>query len=614
MSRLRPYQTDVKVKTYAAWHSGAKVVMPVVPTGGGKTVIVGEIVREMSVPTCAIAHRQELVSQISIALAREGIRHGVIAPPGVVRSIVSAHMAELNRSMYDPNAAVRVAGVDTLVRKESANDAWFRSVRLVVEDEGHHVLQANKWGAALRLFPDALGLLPTATPRRADGKGLGRHADGYVDVMVEGPHMRALIDAGYLTDYRVVCPPQAVNLDSVPVSDTTGDFNQTEVRRAVHSSPRLVGDVVREYLRWAAGKLGVTFAVDVESAKEIAAAYRAAGVPAEVVSAKTPDDLRRSILRRFKAREILQLVNVDLFGEGFDLPAIEVVSMARPTQSYALYAQQFGRALRLMISEILSGAWDTYTDDQRRAFIAASTKPKAIIIDHVGNVERHGLPDRRQEWSLDRRERRAKTADDAEALRACPNPGYEPIAGKEWADLWSAVERQDGWSFREWREAIHAAGLTVFTGIPCSQPYERFRRVCPYCGYYQPPAERSTLIAVDGDLTELDPARLAEMRGEIARIDGPCYPPQHLDAIAAAGARNQHHRRQQYQSALRTAVGVWAAVHADADDATNQRRFFRTFGVDLATAFAYGAKDADALRERVAAKITEMGYHLEPTT
>lgn len=604
MTRLRPYQTDVKVKTYAAWHSGAKVVMPVVPTGGGKTVIVGEIVREMNVPTCAIAHRQELVSQISIALAREGIRHGIIAPSGVVRSIVSGHMAELNRSMYDPNAAVRVAGVDTLVRKEAANDAWFRSVRLVVEDEGHHVLQANKWGAALRLFPDAFGLLPTATPRRADGKGLGRHADGYVDAMVEGPHMRALIDAGYLTDYRVVCPPQAVNLDAVNVSEATGDYNQTEVRRAVHSSPRLVGDVVREYLRWAPEKLGVTFAVDVESAKEIATAYRAAGVSAEVVTAKTPDDLRRSILRRFKAREVLQLVNVDLFGEGFDLPAIEVVSMARPTQSYALYAQQFGRALRLMISEILSGAWDTYTDEQRRAFIAASLKPKAIIIDHVGNVERHGLPDRRQEWTLDRRERRAKSADDAIKLRVCANPGWALNSG-DWFGAWAAFESLDD---------MRAAGLIRPTDFPCAQPYERFHRACPHCGYYQPPAERSALVAVDGDLTELDPATLAEMRGEIARIDGPCYPPQHLDAIATAGVRNQHHRRQQYQAALRTVVGVWAAVHADADDATNQRRFFHTFGVDLATAFAYGAKDADALRERVAAKITEMGYHLEPTT
>ena len=94
----------------------------------------------------------------------------------------------------------------------------------------------------------------------------------------------------------------------------------------------VVGDVVEHYKRLAMGKLGVTFASDVETATDIASRFRAEGVPAEVVSGKTPDHLRASILRRFKNREILQLVNVDLFGEGFDLPAIEVVSMARPTR------------------------------------------------------------------------------------------------------------------------------------------------------------------------------------------------------------------------------------------------------------------------------------------
>jgi superfamily II DNA or RNA helicase len=124
-------------------------------------------------------------------------------------------------------------------------------------------------------------------------------------------------------------------------------------------------------LRLAPGKLGVTFDTDVDSATETAAAFRAAGVPAEVVSAKTPDALRAQILRRFKNREILQLVNVDLFGEGFDLPAIEVVSFARATESFALYCQQFGRALRLMLAAAAAAVHADLTDEGRRAAIAA---------------------------------------------------------------------------------------------------------------------------------------------------------------------------------------------------------------------------------------------------
>lgn len=566
LSRLFPHQAEVKNGIYAAWHRGARVVMPVVPTGGGKTVIVADIVKEMNVPTCVTAHRQELVGQISVALAREGVRHSLIAPKPVIRSIVAGHMAECGRSFYDHVSTVRVAGVDTLVKMDANNDPWFRSVGLMVEDEGHHALVKNKWGKAFLMFPNARGLLPTATPGRADGFGLGSHADGIVDEFVFGPTPRALIEMGYLTDYRVVCPPPSVDMTGVAVSDTTGDFNQDQVRKAVHRSPRLVGDVVREYLRWARGKLGVTFAVDVESATEIAKAFRDAGVPAEVVSAKTPDDMRRAILRRFRNREILQLVNVDLFGEGFDLPAIEVVSFARPTQSYGLYAQQFGRALRLMVSQILMAAWGTYTDEQRLRFIAESGKAKALIIDHVGNIERHGLPDKRREWTLNRRERKARSLNsDAIPLRICLEP-------------------------------------------TCMQPYERIHKCCPYCGYYPVPAGRSTLIQVDGDLTELDPAVLKEMRKEIAKVDGPGYAPNGVSDAARRSIWETHLERQQAQQQLRHAIGSWAATHGNDDDSTNYRRFYYLFGIDVASAMALNAKGAEALRERIVRRLAIDGY------
>src|SRR6202012_4149963 len=140
-------------------------------------------------------------------------------------------------------------------------------------------------------------------------KGLGRHADGITDALVLAPSMRDIINMGYLTDYRIFAPPSDLNLSEVSISSTTGDFNQDQVRKAVHKST-ITGDIVKHYLKIAPGKLGVTFAVDVEEAGKIASAFKAAGVPAEVVSAKTPDALRAAILRRFKKREILQLVNV----------------------------------------------------------------------------------------------------------------------------------------------------------------------------------------------------------------------------------------------------------------------------------------------------------------
>lgn len=564
---LRPFQAELERRVYEAWNQGALNVMPVAATGSGKTVLLSKLLFDEPGASIAIAHRQELVSQISIALARNGVRHRLVGAKkgaNLIRVITALQVAELGYSFFDPNAKTGVGGVDTIIRMDH-DDPWFKQVRFGVQDEAHHVLKANKWGQAAGMFPQARWLFPTATPLRADGKGLGRHADGLVDVMVLAPSMRDIINMGYLTDYRIFAPPSDLDLSQVALSQATGDFNADQLRKAVHKS-HITGDVVAHYLKLAPGKLGVTFAVDVEAATEIAAAFRAAGVPAEVVSAKTPDALRSQILRRFKAREILQLVNVDLFGEGFDLPAIEVVSFARPTESFALYCQQFGRALRLMLSKEAAAVHAHLTDEQRRAAIAASEKPVAIIIDHVNNVLRHGLPDARREWSLDRRERRSGKKSDAIPLRVCIND-------------------------------------------QCLQPYERVFKCCPYCGHYPPPPLRSAPEFVDGDLTELDAETLAALRGEIARIDGDPVIPYGAAPEVAGAVRRRHWERREGQRALRNVIAWWAGLESaqGRGESESYRRFYHRFGVDVANAQTLNAKEAAELAERVTVELAKYG-------
>lgn len=577
MVELRPFQADLERRVYEAWNSGAANVMPVAATGSGKTVVLSKLLYDEPGASVAIAHRQELVSQISIALARNGVRHRLVgAKKGapLIRVISSLQVMELGHSFFDSNAKTGVGGVDTIIRMDEG-DPWFKQVRLMVQDEAHHVLKANKWGQAASMFPNARGLLPTATPLRADGKGLGRHADGLVDAMVLAPSMRDIINMGYLTDYRIFAPPSDLDLSAVATSQATGDFNADQLRKAVHKS-HITGDVVAHYLKLAPGKLGVTFAVDVEAATKIAGAFRAAGVPAEVVSAKTPDALRAQILRRFKAREILQLVNVDLFGEGFDLPAIEVVSFARPTESFALYCQQFGRALRLMLSKEAAAVHAHLTDTQRLAAIAASEKPLAIIIDHVGNVLRHGLPDARREWSLDRRERRGGGKSDAIPLRTCAT----------WTDV-DGVEHEG-----------------------CFQPFERVFKECPYCACpVPPPPARSAPEFVDGDLLELDADTLAALRGEIARVDGDPVIPWGASPEVAGAVRKRHWERRQAQNALRNVIAWWAGLEAaqGRGESESYRRFFYRFGVDVANAQTLGTREADELAARVNAELAKMG-------
>lgn len=549
MTHLRDYQQESKNDVYVAWQTHSAVML-VSPTGSGKTVLFSDIISEYRGASVAIAHRQELVSQMSLALARCGVRHAIIAPKAVIKNIVSIHMEELGRSYYDPTSRVRVAGVDTLI-KIDLNEPWLQQVGLVIMDEGHHVLRANKWGKAVALFPHAKVLLVTATPCRADGKGLGSSSAGVADVLVLGPAMQTLLDRGYLTPFRIFAPPVAdLNLQNVGTT-AGGEFSPEPLRAAVHASSSIVGDVVTHYLKHAAGMLGVTFAVDIEAAAELAAEYRRKGVPAEIVTANTPDHLRISILRRFKRREILQLVNVDLFGEGFDLPAIEVVSFARPTQSYALFVQQFGRALRLMVSKELADQWDTFTDDERRAHIAASGKPFAIILDHVGNIERHyGAPTAPREWTLD------------------------------------GTKAQ-----------LHSGIIPVRTCVKCTQVFERFYKRCPYCGFYPEPPARTAPHFVDGELGELTPEALAAMAKEIRAID---YTVTATDARSGA-IRAAQLERQRAQQELRYALSLWGGWRGHHGESIGQaqRRFFHTFGVDVGTAQTLSAKEATELREQV---------------
>jgi len=425
---LRPYQQSLKYEIYTAWQNGAHTVLAVMPTGAGKTTTFTDIMRENVGPSVAIAHRAELVSQMSLSLARQGMQHRIIGQSATASNCRAVHLSELNRNYVSPHARCAAASVQTLIGRDP-NEAIFKETTLVVIDEAHHCLESNAWGKAAKMFPNARILGVTATPGRADGKGLGRHADGIADVMVMGPTMRELISDGYLTDYRLICPPSDLDLSDVPVT-AGGDYSPVPLAKAVHRS-HIVGDVVRDYLKFAAGKLGVTFATDIESGTEIVMAYRNAGVAAEIITGKTPPLLRANLMHRFRAREVQVLVSVDVLGEGVDVPAIEVVSMARPTQSLGLYIQQFGRALRPM-----------------------EGKGKAIIIDHTGNWIRHRLPDSPRVWSLDRRERRTReTPTDVIPLRvctkclsayervyvACPYCGEHPVPASR-----SAPEAVDG--------------------------------------------------------------------------------------------------------------------------------------------------------------------------
>lgn len=533
---LRPYQRQLRGDVHQAWSQGARNVVMRLDTGGGKTAIVGEEHREHSGYSRVIAHRQELIGQLSLSLARNGVRHNLVAAENTKRSIARLHVEELGYSYYDPGSPCSVLSVDTAVRYD---DPQASLVTLWTVDEAHHLVEDNKWHRVIERYdhPECRGLEPTATPKRADGKGLGRGHDGVADAMVQGPPMRWLIDNGYLTDYRIICPPSdLVLLDEVGAS---GDWSSKQLREAAKRS-HIVGDVVRGYCQWARGKLGITFSTDVETATEMTAAYRLAGVRAETLTGKTDDHVRRAILRRFAARELDQIVAVDIISEGFDLPAIEVASMARPTQSLALYMQQFGRTLRPL-----------------------EGKGRALILDHAANVIRHqGPPDKPRLWTLERAPKAKAGPSDAIPLRVCV-ACYEPYE-------------------RTFRECPHCGHY--------EEPQSRASPKAVDGDLAELSAE--TLAKLREDVAGANVSH-ADRLGELMALGG-----THMMIKANL---NRHDERLEALGELRAAMAGFGGqcLAQGMADSEMQRTFWFRFGIDVLSAQALGTRDARELAARI---------------
>lgn len=372
---LRPYQQAAIDEARLAYRNGHRAVLFQLPTGGGKTITASTVVHGAASKgnvTWWLTHRRELAGQASRTFHDLGIPHGTVQ---------AGHVS-------NPTACVQVASIQTIVRRLEA----LPPPDLIVFDEAHH-LGAASWEAIFDRFPRARVLGLTATPWRLDGQGLGR----WFSHMVRGPNTAELIDEGSLSTFRLFAPATP---DLSDVATTAGDYQRGALAKAM-DKPQIVGDAIGHYTRLCPGKRAVVFAAGVENSKHIAAQFNAAGIAAEHVDGSMGNDLRDAAVDRFRRGETLILSNADLFGEGFDVPAIEAAILLRPTKSLSLHLQQVGRALR-----------------------PCEGKAEAIILDHAGNSLRHGLPDDVRDWTLDDRERRKKATTTDVPVRQCKECFY----------------------------------------------------------------------------------------------------------------------------------------------------------------------------------------------
>lgn len=305
---LRPYQQEC-VDTINALEGGAHLVQ--MATGLGKTVTFSSIERRGRV--LILSHRDELV--------RQPVKY-YACPVGIEKASETSHGEE-----------VVSASVQTLARPGRLERFAPGTFDAVITDEAHHALAASYRKIVDHLQP-RLHLGFTATPRRGDDRGLSP----VFDDIVFSRDLLWGIEHGYLVD--VDCHRVEVNWDTRGVKRSKGDYAVGELDRAVNTQITNA-QVAAAYKELAIGQT-LVFATSVAHAYALAEL-----IGGQVIEGATPAEERRRILQGFLDREVKAIVNCGVLTEGTDLPLVETVLIARPTQSSALYSQMVGRGLRL---------------------------------------------------------------------------------------------------------------------------------------------------------------------------------------------------------------------------------------------------------------------------
>jgi superfamily II DNA or RNA helicase len=389
------HQPDLYNKIMNLWNTNTRKVCCQLPTGGGKTRIIRMIVdyyHSSKHVIYVIAHRKKLVSQLSEELTEAGILHGII---------------QSKKPML--KWRVQICSIQTLKNRLDI----LPIPDVIIIDEFHHST-SKSFMVALEKWPNAFLLGMTATPQRPDGTPLSDIADA----LVCGPQPRKLMDIGSLSDYEYFAPDDA---SAKGLHKKSGDYIDSEQMERLDNR-KIIGSAVDHYKKYADHKPAIVCCVNIIHAEHVAEQFKEAGYKARAVHSKQDDRYIDESINGLKSGQVEVLCQVDLLGEGVDIKGAVCLIMLRFTDSIVVFLQQCGRVLR-----------------------SAPGKDRAIILDHVGNWSRHGLPDDEREWSLDgitknTGESKYKRCPDclhpvAKSARVCPHCGHQ------WTETAEAIER-----------------------------------------------------------------------------------------------------------------------------------------------------------------------------
>jgi superfamily II DNA or RNA helicase len=302
----RPYQTEAEQAVNRDWASGLLRLLISLPTGMGKTVILTNITKQVVARNDRVlvfVNRNELVDQTVETM--QAIIPG--ADVGVIQGV-----------RRDYGAQIIVASIATMGRSPLTRAAIGR-VGLIIVDECHHG-PAETYVQSIRDlggFRDVPVLGVTATPVH-NTLGMG-------DLWQRVSYSR---DIGYAFKHHYLVLP-----DFLPL-----------YKRGVNLEPAHLAQV---WKREAAQQLGMVITDTVANAEAIRDAFRARGIPAEVIEGELPSVKRKRIYANTRRGINRVLISVSCLTEGFDMPELTFLMIARSIGSQNVYVQIVGRVLRL---------------------------------------------------------------------------------------------------------------------------------------------------------------------------------------------------------------------------------------------------------------------------
>ncbi|NBT89183.1 MAG: DEAD/DEAH box helicase, partial [Flavobacteriaceae bacterium] len=320
-----------------------------------------------------MAHRAELIDQISESLKRIGCGHGIIC---------AGYLPDYYKT-------VQVCSVQSVVKRMDKT----RPPNIIITDECHHSTSAT-YQKIYDNFPKTRLLGVTATPERLDGKGLG----SVYDDLIIGVSVEYLMENGFLSPVKYYAPPIKYTLESVKT--TAGDYNKHDLANAV-DKPQIIGDAVKHYKQLANDTQAIAFCVSIKHCDHVREQFENSGISCKILHGKLDKNERKQIVKDFTSAKFRILIACEIISEGFDVPRVQTAILLRPTQSLSMHLQQIGRVLRPF-----------------------EGKEFAIVIDHAGNCLRHGLAEDQRDWSLSDRKKKKRSAksDPVETnIRSCPN-------------------------------------------------------------------------------------------------------------------------------------------------------------------------------------------------